>query len=324
MKFIIGIVALAVVLADEVPCASAATQEYPNKPVRFVLPMPPGGGADVIARLLAPKLGETFGQQLVIDNRAGAGGNIAAEVVARSAPDGYTVLEGFIGHAMSASLYRKLNYDLLKDFIPVTLLASAPFMMAINPSVPAHSVKELIALAKAQPGKLNYASSGNGAPGHLAMVLFNLLTGTEMRHIPYKGGAAAATDLIAGQVQAMFTTVVVLLPHCNSGKLRAMGIASSHRIPALPELPTIDEQGVPGFETTTWFGVMVPVGTPNAIVEKLHSEFVAALNTPDVRERLNNQYYVVAGSTPAEFAAYVKSEMSKWAKVIKAANAQVE
>lgn len=304
--------------------AAAEAQSYPNKPLRFIVPFAPGGGADLLARLVGVKVAESLGQQVVIDNRGGAGGNIAAEVSAKSAPDGHTLLQANVAHAISASLYRKMNYDLAKDFVPVTQLASMPFMLAINPGVPANSVKELIALAKSQPGQLSYGSSGNGGPSHLATELFKSMAGVEIRHIPYKGGAPAATDLISGQIQVMFNTLPVILPHVRTGRMKGLAIASGRRIPAAPDLPTVAEAGLPGFEASTWYGVMVPVGTPSPIVNKLHGAFVAALNAPDVRERLTNENFELVGSTPAGFAMHVKAEIPKWAKVVKASGARID
>lgn len=304
--------------------AAAAAQSYPQRPLRFVVPFAPGGGADLLARLVGAKVGERLGQQVVIDNRTGAGGNIAAEVVARSAADGHTLLQANVAHAISASLYHKLNYDLAKDFLAVTQLASTPFILAVHPAVPAGSVKELIALAKSQPGQLNYGSSGNGGPSHLGTELFKSVAGVDLRHVPYKGGAPAAIDLIAGQIQVMFNTPPVILPHARAGRMKALAVASSRRIPVAPDMPTLAEAGLPGVEITTWYGVMVPAATPASIVSKLHEIFVAALNAPDVRVRLVNENLDPAGSAPAEFAAYVKAEIPKWAKVVKASKARVD
>jgi tripartite-type tricarboxylate transporter receptor subunit TctC len=305
-------------------CFAAATPRYPDKPLRFVVPFAPGGGADLLARLVGAKAAETLGQQVVIDNRTGAGGNIAAEVVARSAPDGHTLLQTNVAHAISTSLYRKLNYDLAQDFIPVSQLAWTPFVLAVHPGLPAGSVKELIALARSQPGQLNYGSSGNGGPSHLGTELFKTMAGIDLRHVPYKGGAPAAIDLIAGQIQVMFNTPPVVLPHARSGRMKALAVTSSRRIPAAPELPTVAEAALPGFEITTWYGLMVPAGTPGAIVSRLHAVFAAALNAPEVRGRLLAENLDPVGSTPAEFAAYVRAEIPKWAKVVKQSGARVD
>jgi len=297
---------------------------YPERPLRFVIPFPPGGGADNLARVVAISASERLGQSIVIDNRAGAGGNIGAVVVANSAPDGYTLLQANVSHAISTSLYKKLQYDLLNDFISVTQLASIPFLLAVHPTSSVHSAKELIALAKSKPDQLTYASSGAGGPSHLAMELFKSMSATEIRHIPYKGAVPAATDLLAGRVDMSFFTFSGALPYTSSGRLRALGLASTRRSALAPNLPTIGETGLPDFEATTWFGIMVPRGTQSSVVSKLHSAFFSALNIPGVRERLTNQGFEVVGSSPAEFAAYVKSEIPKWAKVVKATGAVAE
>jgi len=304
--------------------ATGLAQPYPDRPLRFVIPFPPGGGADNLARIVGQKVGDNLHQQIVIDNRAGAGGNIAAEVVARATPDGYTLLQGNVAHTISRSLYRKLNYDFVKDFTPVTQLASIPFVLLVSPALPASSVKDLIALAKAKPGELNYASSGSGGPSHMAMELFKSMAGAEIRHIPYKGAAPAATDVIAGRVQMMFFTLSAGLPHVKSGKLKPLAIAGARRVPQAPDVPTVNEAGVPGFEATTWFGVMVPAGTPNPVISQLHGAFSAALNAPEVRERLLAQGFELVGSTPKQFAAYIKAEIPKWANVVKASGAAVD
>ena len=304
--------------------ASAAAQSYPERPLRFVVPFPPGGGADNLARIVGASAAEKLGQQIVTDTRAGAGGNIAAEVVARSAPDGYTLLQANVAHAISTSLYRKLNYDLLRDFVPVTQLASIPFVLAVYPGLNIGSIKDLIARAKARPGELSYASSGNGGPSHLAMELFKSMAGVDIRHIPYKGAVAGATDLMTGQVHMMFFTVSAALPLMSGGKIRFIAIASSRRSPLAPDLPTVSENGPAGFEATTWFGVMVPRGTPQAVVEKLHVAFAGSLKRPDVHDRLQKQGFDIVGSSPQEFAAYVKADIPKWAKVIKASGASTD
>jgi len=304
--------------------ADVAAQAYPGRPLRWVIPFPPGGGADYLARIVGQKAGEALGQQIVIDNRGGAAGNIAAEVAARAAPDGHTLLQANVSHAISASLYRKLSYDLARDFVPVTQLASIPFVLTVNLAVPAASLGELIALAKAKPGALNYASSGNGGPSHMSMELLKSMAGVDLRHVPYKGGALATTDLIAGRVQALFMTVAVALPHVNGGRVRALGVTSAQRVQSFPRIPTIAEAGVPGYEMTTWFGVMAPRGTPPQVVEKLHGVFTQALAAPDVRERVANQGFAIVGSSPREFAAFVKAEMSKWAEVVKSSGAKVD
>ena len=318
--------AVAIVLA--VACAASAAivqgQTYPERPLRFVIPFPPGGGADNLARIVGISAAEKLGQQIVIDNRAGAGGNIAAEVVAKAAPDGYTLLQANVSHAISTSLYRKLNYHLLQDFIPVTQLASIPFVLAVNNSLNVASVKELIARAKAKPSELTYASSGSGGPSHLAMELFKSMSGVDIRHIPYKGAVPGATDLMAGNVQMMFFTVSAALPLMSTGKLKCLAIASARRSPLASDIPTVTESGLPGFEATTWFGVMVPRGTLAPVVTKLHDAFTGALKAPEVRERVLRQGFDIVGSDPAAFSSYVKAEIPKWAKVVKASGASVD
>ncbi len=306
------------------PGARVHAQAYPERPLRFVIPFPPGGGADNLARIVGISASEKLGQQIVIDNRAGAGGNIAAELVARAAPDGYTLLQANVSHAISSSLYRKLNYDLVRDFVPVTQLASIPFVLAVTPGIGLTSVRDLIARAKARPGELAYASSGSGGPSHLAMELFKTMAGIDIRHIPYKGAAPGATDLMAGQVQMMFFTVSAALPLMSGGRVKALASASTRRSPLAPEVPTVSEAGLPGFEATTWFGVMVPHGTANSSVHKLHTVFRDALKTPEVRERVSRQGFDIVGSDPAEFAAYLQRDIPKWAKVVKASGATVD
>ena len=316
--------ALVVLVGNGCAVAAAEVQDYPNKPLRFIVPTPPGGGTDTLARLVGVKVSESLGQQLVIDNRGGAGGNIAAKVAAGSAPDGYTLLLGNLANVISMSLYPKLGYDLLRDFVPVTQLASVAFILTINPSVPANSLTELITLAKAKPGLLTYASSGSGQPSHLAMELFKSMANVDIRHIPYKGAGPAAVDVISGQVQMYFFALPAGLPHIRAGKLKGLAVASSQRASVAPDVPTVAESGLPGFEAMTWYGVLAPAGTVKGIVNKLHAAFVAALNAPDVRKRLASRGFEVIGSTPARFAAYIRAEIPKWAKIVKASGARVD
>jgi len=306
-------------------CVTAAhAQNYPTRPLRFIVPFPPGGGADSLARIVGAVAGESLGQQIVIDNRIGAGGNIAAEAGAKAAPDGYTLLQTNISHAISASLYRKLDYDIVRDFVHVTLLASIPFALAVHPSLNVSSIRELVALARAKPGELIYASSGNGGPSHLAMEMFKTLNGVDIRHVPYKGAAPIATDLVAGQVQMAFFTTAGLLPLIVNGRVKPLAIASPRRSPLIPELPTFTEQGMPGFEATTWFGVSLPKGASPAIVKRLHAVFTQALKVPEVRERLIKQGFDIVGSTPEEFDAYLRVELQRWSKVVKESRASVD
>src|SRR6267154_1873703 len=290
----------------------AAAQAWPEKPVRFVVGFTPGGPSDILARALGQKLAESWGQQMVIENRPGAGGNIAAELVAKSAPDGYTWLLGNNSIlATNQSLYGKLGYDPVKDFAPVALVAIQPNILVVNPSVPASSVKELIALAKAKPGELNYASSGSGAAAHLAGV-------------PYKGAQPALTDVIAGQAQLMFATSASVIPYIKAGRLRALAVTTAQRSASVPELPTVSEAGVPGFEAITWHGVVVPAATPRPLVERLNADIVKVLRVRDLRERLESLGAELAPGTPQDFADYIAREIPKWAKVVKDSGARAD
>ena len=316
---------LAATLAISTPHAAAAADAYPAKPIRFVVAFPPGGGTDIIARSIAQKLAERLAQQVVVDNRPGAGGNIGTDIVAKSAPDGYTLLMGSAGPlAINASLFDKMPFDPIRDLAPVTLAASTPNVLVVHPSLKAATVNELIALAKARPGEINFASSGHGTPAHLAGELFNSMAGVKLVHVPYKGAAPALADLLGGQVQLMFSTMPPALPHVKDGKLRALAVTSSKRSRAMPELPTVDEVALPGFEANTWHGVVVPAGTPAAIVARLNREIVAILHLPEVVERLSGQGAEALGSTPEEFAAYIRSESVKWAKVVRDSGAKAE
>ena len=316
---------LAATLAILAPHAARAVDAYPAKPVRFVVAFPPGGGTDIIARAIAQKLAERIAQQVVVDNRPGAGGNIGTDIVAKSAPDGYTMLMGSAGPlAINASLFGKMPFDPIKDLAPVTLAASTPNVLVVHPSLRVATVKELIALARARPGEINFASSGHGTPAHLAGELFNSMVGVKMVHVPYKGAAPALADLLGGQVQLMFSTMPPALPHVKDGKLRALAVTSAKRSPAAPDIPTLDEIALPGFEANTWHGVVVPAGTPATIVARLNREIVAILHLPDVVERFSSQGAEALGSTPEEFAAYIRSETLKWAKVVRDSGAKAE
>ncbi len=304
--------------------APAQAQQYPGKPVRLIVPFPPGGGTDTLARIYGQKLAEIFGQQVVIDNRPGAGTNIGAEIAAKAPPDGYTLLMGNIAHAINVTLYNKLAYDFVKDFAPVTLLASTPNILVVHPSVPAKSVKELIALARARPGQLDYASSGGGSSSHLAAELFNNMAGVKMTHVPYKGGGPAVIALVGGQVSVGFATTPSVITHVKAGKMRGLGVTTAQRSPSTPELPTISEAGVPGYEAGTWYGLLVPAGTPKEIVARLHAESVKLLKLPDVKDRLDATGFEAIGNTPDQFAAYIRSEIEKWAKVVKVSGARAD
>ena len=301
-----------------------AQAQYPGKPVRLIVPFPPGGGTDTLARIVGQKLGETLGQQVIIDNRPGAGTNIGAEIAAKSAPDGYTVLMGNISHAINVTLYGKLSYDFAKDFAPVSLLASTPNILVVHPSVPVKTVKELVALAKARPGQLDYASSGSGSSAHLAGELFLNLAGVKMTHVPYKGGGPAVIALVGGQCSVGFATTPSVIGHVRSGKMRGLAVTSAQRSPSTPELPTLSEAGVAGYEAGTWYGFLVPTGTSKEIISRLHAESVKLLKLPDVRQRLDNAGFEPIGSTPEEFGAYIRSEIEKWGKVVRTAGVRVE
>jgi len=295
------------------PCLCAA-QPYPNKPVRLIVPYT-SGNTDTTARIFGQKLSERLGQQVVIDNRPGAGANIGAEIAARAAPDGYVLFYASLSHSLNATLYKKLGYDLVKDFAPIALLISNPYILTVHPSVPARSVKELIALARARPGQLNYASSGSTS--HLAVELFSNMAALKMNHVPYKSGAPAAVAIISGQVEVAFTSASAAMPHIKSGRLRGLGISCAARSPQAPELPTISEAGVPGYDVSTWHGLVAPAGTPREIITRLNTESVALLKLPDVQERYRAVDSDTLGSTPEQFGAHIRSEIQKWAKVVK-------
>ncbi len=303
----------------------AAGQSYPSKPIRIVVPFPPGGATDILARAVGVELTRAWGQPVPVENRPGAGGNIGADMVAKAAPDGYTLVMGTVGtHAINMSLYSKMPYDTVKDFAPVTLVASVPNILVVHPSLPVKTVHDLIELAKSKPGQIYFASSGNGTSIHLAGELFKTMAGVNMVHVPYKGSAPAVADLLGGQVSCMFDNMPSSLPHVKAGKLRGIAVTSARRSPATPDLPTIAEAGLPGYEASSWFGILAPAGTPREIVTKLNQTIVASLQTPEMRERLSSQGAEPVGDTPEEFAAYIKSEIAKWAKVVKASGAKLD
>jgi len=303
--------------------AAHAADNYPVKPIRFIVGFTAGGTSDVVARLLAVKLAETWTQPLVVDNRPGAGGNLANEIVARSAADGYTLLCASASFSIIPSLNRDLSYNPVKDFAPVTLASSAPYLLVLHPAVPAQSVKELIALAKAQPGKLNYASAGSGSTLHLAGELFKSLAGVDIVHVPYKG-ATGITDLIAGAVQLSFAGLPQTLPHVKAGRLKALAVTTLRRAAAVPDLPTIAEAGVPGYEVDPWYGVIAPAGTPRAIIDRLNAAFARALAAPDVKEKFMLQGLEPHATTPLEFSALIEKEIAKWSKVVRDAGIKAE
>jgi len=290
----------------------------------MVVPFPAGGGIDTVARVIAPKLAESLGQPVIIDNRVGASGTVGTEAVAKAAPDGYTLLATFASHAQNASLYPKLGYDTVKDFAPITLIATVPNILVINPSLPVKTVKELVALAKKHPGEILYASIGNGTPAHLSAELFNSMAGIRMTHVPYKGAAASIVALISGETQLTFTTVLVAMPHIKSGRLRALGVASLKRSTVLPDVPTIDEAGVRGYESNAWYGLLAPARTPQPILDQLHRETVKTLQNNDVRDNLKGQGAEPVGNAPREFAVIIADEIEKWRRVVLATGARAD
>lgn len=304
--------------------APAVAQSYPDRPLRLIVPYAPGGGTDLTSRLIARRLTENFNQQVIVDNRAGGASNIGCEIAARSAPDGYTLLTAGISFSINVSIFARLNYDPVKDFDPVSLVATVPLIVVVNPSVPATSIRELIALAKAKPGTLNYASGGTGTANHIAGELFKYMTGTDIVHVPYKGGGPALADVIGGQVQLLFNTMTSTVGFMNSGKLRALAVTGAKRSPSVPNLPTVAEAGVPGFDVGAWFGIVVPRGTPRPLVNKLSSEIVRITRQPEAREQFAAQGAEAVGSTPEEFGRHLRVEIDKWAKVAKAANMRAE
>jgi len=302
-----------------------AQAPYPSKPIRIVVPFPAGGTTDILARAVAQKLTETGGQPVVVDNRPGAGGNIGAELVAKSAPDGYTLLMGTVGtHAINPGLYAKMPYDHQRDFAPVILVAGVPNVLVVHPAVPVNSVQELIAYAKANPGKLNFASSGNGTSIHLSAELFKTMAGVQMTHVPYKGSSPALQDLVGGQVQLMFDNLPSSLALIKAGKLKALAVTSKERAAALPDVPTIAESGLPGFEASSWFGLLAPAGTPQPIIAKLNAEIAKWLATPEAKEKMLGQGANAAGGSPDDFARFIATETAKWQKVVKESGAKVD
>ena len=303
---------------------ASEAQNYPNRPIRLIDPYAPGGGAGLVARLVGAKLYETWGKQVVVDNRPGAAAAIGTEIAARSAPDGYTLCMGTSGSIAINPNVNKVPYDPVKDLIPITQTSAQVMLVALHPSVPITSVKELIAYARAQPGKLIYASSGTGGSGHLAVELFQALAKVKMTHVPYKGSGPAVLALVAGEVQLGFNNILAVLPHVNSGRLKAIAVTSAKRAPAVPNLPTVAEAGVPGYEATSWNGIFAPAKTPRPIIDKIHAEVVKILNTPDVREKLVAAGSDPVGSTPEEFLAFIKSELARWGKIIRENNIRAE
>ena len=316
-------------LAATLPAILLATtgafaQGYPTRPVRLIVPFPPGGGTDTMARSIAPKMSEFLGQQVVPENRGGAGANIGAELAAKSPPDGYTIMLATITNAIGASLYSKLNYDLSRDFAPITQLATTPHILVVHPSVPVKTVKQYIAFAKARPDQLTYSSSGSGSAAHLAGALFDSLTGTKTVHVPYKGGGPSMIALVGGEVSVCFATMPSAIGYVKSDRLRGIAVTTEKRSPSLPQLPTIAEAGVPGYEAGSWYGLSAPAGTPKPVIDRLHAETLKVVKLQDVRDRLFNAGFEIVTSTPDQFGAFTKNEIQKWGKLVKAANLKVD
>jgi tripartite-type tricarboxylate transporter receptor subunit TctC len=299
--------------------AAAAAQDYPTKPVRLIIPFPPGGSNDVVGRLIATKLGEQLGKQVVVENRAGAGGTIGTELAAKAAPDGYTLQIVSIAHAVNPWLYGKLPYDPIKSFTPIAILASGPNVLAINPTLPVNSVKELVALAKQKPGELQYASAGVGSFQHLGGELFKLEAGVNMLHVPFKGGGPAMIDVIGGHTRLLFSSLVQTTPHIRTGKLKALGVGGAKRSPVLPDVPTIAEAGVPSYEAVNWWGLVAPAGTPAPIIARLHKAVQEVQNAPDVQKQFDSEGAEIVRMSPAEFGDFMEKQMARWGRVVKEA-----
>ena len=326
LRFSIAIACTMVAATLLTPAASAAEKPgaYPTKPIRLIVPLTAGGPTDLLARIIAVPLSDALGQQVIVDNRPGAGGNIGADISAKSPPDGYTLFMGTSGPlSINSTLYPKLPFDPIRDFAPVILTASAPFVVIVNPSVAAHNMKELIALAKAKPGQLNYGSVP-GSASHLSTELFKMMAGVNIVHIPYKGAAPATTDVMAGQIQMSFASTPGSVPVVKSGKVRALGVTSAKRIAKLPDVPTVAESALPGYEASVWYGVVAPAHTPREIVQRLNTEIAKIVATPAHRERMLAGDFEPTTSTPEQFGAFIKSETAKWGKVVKASGAKAE
>lgn len=312
------------IIAIATDCAAAATTEFPSKPVRIISPYPPGGGNDIVSRIIAENLTQEWGQNVIVDNRPGAGGNVGTEAAAKAPPDGYTMVMGSLSHAINASLYSRLPFDTVADFAPITLIMSGSYILVAHPSLPIKDVRSLVALAKSKPGQINYGSAGNGSGGHLGMELFKLMSGTDIVHVPYKGTAPAMIDTVGGQVSLDMDNMLALLPYVKTNQLRALAVTSVKRSQLLPNVPTMDESGYRGFEVNPWFGTLAPAATPKEIVARINRDTVKVLKAPKVRERLFALGAEPVGNTPEQFMQYLKSEVQKWAKVVKATGARVD
>ena len=314
-------------MAAAMACAAIGgwAQPYPAKPIRIIVPFPAGGTADIMARVVGQKMTETWGQQVLIDNRSGAGGNIAADLAARSAPDGYTLFLCTVGtHAVHQTLYEKLPFDPIKDFSAVAYIAGVPNVVVVHPSIPVKSVKELIGFIKARPGRINFGSAGTGSSVHMSGEMLKVMAGLDMTHIPYKGNPQAVTDLMAGQIELMITNMPSVIPYIQSGRLRALAVTTKARSPALPDLPTMEEAGLPGYESSAWFGLVSPAAVPRDIVSKLNAEVMRIVGLEDVKRNLASQGAYPLVMTPEEFGAFMKAETAKWAKIVKASGARAD
>lgn len=306
--------AMFVLGADSTPVLA---QKYPDKPVRLIVPFAPGGGTDVLARFMAAKLSDNLGVSAVIENRGGAGGTLGTEIAARASPDGYTILFTSASYSFNPSLYTKLPFDPLKDFVPITLIAMVPHLVVVHPSMPVKNVKELVALARQRPGEIFFGSGGAGSSIHLAAELFIAMARVKMTHVPYKGGGPAMTGVLAGEVQLLFPTMQSAMPLVKGGRLRPLAISTAKRSPAVPEVPTVAESGVPGYDATGWYGMLAPAGTPQAAIDRLHAEVVKILTQPDIRQRLASEGAVAVGNRPQEFDKFIRDEIGKWSKIIR-------
>lgn len=300
-----------------------AAQPYPTKPIRLIVPFAPGGGNDLIARIIGQRLTAIWGQAVIVDNRPGAGGNVAAEITARAASDGYTAFQFNVANAIAVSLYKDLRYDPLKDFAPVTQIAASPFILVVHPGVPVKTVPELIATAKQAPGQMSYGSSGSGGSTHLAMELFKAMTGTDFVHVPYGGGGPALNDVLGGRIQLLFAAPAAALAHVRAGKVRGLAVSGAKRVALVPDLPTIAEAGVPGYESSAWYGLVLPSRTPAAIVSALNNAVVRVLNEPDVEQKMAANGMQIVASSPSQFAVFIREEVAKWARVVKISKAIV-
>ena len=318
------LVAMMMLMTQAYAQPADSSSNYPNKPVKVVVPYPAGGPTDIVARVVFQQVSEATGQQFIIDNRAGAGGNIGAEAVTHAPADGYTLLIATTAHAINMSLFSNLRYDVVKSFTPISLLTQGPLVLVATPDFPANNVAELIALAKAKPNTLNFASSGNGQSTHLSGELFNAMSGIKLSHVPYKGSAPALTDVMSGQVPLMFDTMLSAMPFVNAGKLKALGVTSSSRSPAAPKVPTIAESGLPAYEVFAWNGVLAPAGTPKAVTARLSEELKKAMQSPQVKDKFIAQGFAASWSSPEQFGIFLQDEVIKWTKTVKVSNAKVD